>query len=45
MDYMVLKKVMSWKEAWDIYFVQNGGSLFSALRTSRPRDRPRTSLY
>jgi len=31
LDYMVPKKVMSWKEAWDIYFVQNGGSLFNDL--------------
>ena len=31
MDYMLPKKFMSWKEAWDIYFVQNGGSLFNDL--------------
>ena len=31
LDYMLPKKVMSWKEAWDIYFVQNGGSLFNDL--------------
>lgn len=31
LDYMLPKKVMSWKEAWEIYFVQNGGSLFNDL--------------
>ncbi|MDR3736616.1 MAG: YHS domain-containing protein, partial [Acidobacteriaceae bacterium] len=31
MDYMLPKKVMSWKEAWDIYFVEAGGSLFEDL--------------
>jgi phenol/toluene 2-monooxygenase (NADH) P3/A3 len=31
LDYMLPKKVMSWKEAWQIYFVQNGGSLFNDL--------------
>jgi len=31
MDYMLPKKIMSWKEAWEIYFVQNGGSLFNDL--------------
>lgn len=31
MDYMLPKKVMSWKEAWDIYFVEAGGSLFKDL--------------
>jgi phenol hydroxylase P3 protein len=31
LDYMLPKKVLSWKEAWDIYFVQNGGSLFNDL--------------
>jgi phenol/toluene 2-monooxygenase (NADH) P3/A3 len=31
LDYMLPKKVMSWKEAWNIYFVQNGGSLFNDL--------------
>ena len=31
MDYMLPKKVMSWKEAWEIYFEQNGGALFEDL--------------
>jgi len=31
MDYMLPKKVMSWKEAWEMYFVQNGGALFEDL--------------
>lgn len=31
LDYMLPKKVMSWKEAWQIYFVENGGSLFKDL--------------
>ena len=31
MDYMLPKRVMSWKEAWEIYFEQNGGSLFKDL--------------
>ena len=31
MDYMLPKKVMSWKEAWDIYFTEAGGSLFQDL--------------
>lgn len=31
MDFMVPKKVMSWKEAWQIYFVENGGALFKDL--------------
>ena len=31
MDYMLPKKVMSWREAWDIYFVEAGGSLFQDL--------------
>ncbi|MCB5945620.1 aromatic/alkene/methane monooxygenase hydroxylase/oxygenase subunit alpha [Acidocella sp. KAb 2-4] len=31
MDYMLPKKVMSWKEAWDIYFVEAGGALFQDL--------------
>ncbi len=31
MDYMLPKKVMSWKEAWEIYFVEAGGSLFEDL--------------
>ena len=28
MDYMLPKRVMSWKEAWEIYFEQNGGALW-----------------
>lgn len=31
MDYMLPKKVMSWKEAWEMYFEQNGGALFGDL--------------
>ncbi|THF60373.1 YHS domain-containing protein [Pseudothauera rhizosphaerae] len=31
MDYMLPKRVMSWREAWDIYFEQNGGALFRDL--------------
>ncbi len=31
MDYMLPKRVMSWKEAWEMYFEQNGGALFEDL--------------
>jgi phenol hydroxylase P3 protein len=31
MDYMLPKRVMSWKEAWEVYFEQNGGALFADL--------------
>src|SRR3546814_20391658 len=31
MDYMLYKRVMSWKEAWEIYGVENGGALFRDL--------------
>jgi phenol hydroxylase P3 protein len=31
MDYMLPKRVMSWAEAWEIYFEQNGGALFADL--------------
>ena len=31
MDYMLPKRVMSWGEAWEIYFEQNGGALFADL--------------
>jgi phenol hydroxylase P3 protein len=31
MDYMLPKRVMSWKEAWEIYGEQNGGALFKDL--------------
>lgn len=31
MDYMLPKKMMSWKEAWEIYFVDAGGALFKDL--------------
>jgi phenol/toluene 2-monooxygenase (NADH) P3/A3 len=31
MDYMLPKKVMSWKEAWDIYYTEAGGALFQDL--------------
>ena len=31
MDYMLPKRVMSWKEAWEIYAEQNGAALFNDL--------------
>lgn len=31
MDYMLPKKVMSWKEAWEIYWEENGIALFHDL--------------
>ncbi len=31
MDYMLPKKVMSWQEAWEIYWEENGIALFSDL--------------
>ncbi|QHS11085.1 aromatic/alkene/methane monooxygenase hydroxylase/oxygenase subunit alpha [Sinimarinibacterium sp. NLF-5-8] len=31
MDYMLPKRVMSWAEAWEIYFEQNCGALFNDL--------------
>ncbi|MEQ1703822.1 MAG: YHS domain-containing protein, partial [Ilumatobacteraceae bacterium] len=31
LDYMLPKKVMSWKEAWEIYAEENGGALFQDL--------------
>jgi phenol hydroxylase P3 protein len=31
MDYMLPKRVMSWAEAWEIYFENNGGALFEDL--------------
>ena len=31
MDYMLPKRVMSWREAWDIYGEENGGALFRDL--------------
>ena len=31
MDYMLPKKIMSWREAWEIYFTEAGGSLFQDL--------------
>ena len=30
-DYMLPKRVMSWKEAWEMYAEQNGGALFRDL--------------
>jgi phenol hydroxylase P3 protein len=30
-DYMLPKRVMSWKEAWDVYFEGNGMALFNDL--------------
>ena len=46
MDYMLPKRVMSWAEAWEIYYEQNGGALFkptwrataSARRSTCGRD-------
>ena len=31
MDYMLPRRVMSWREAWDIYGRENGGALFNDL--------------
>jgi len=31
MDYMLPKRVMSWKEAWEVYFEENGMALFKDL--------------
>jgi phenol hydroxylase P3 protein len=31
MDYMLPNKVMSWKEAWELYFEEGGGALFKDL--------------
>jgi phenol hydroxylase P3 protein len=31
MDYMLPNKVMSWAEAWEVYFEQSGGALFKDL--------------
>ncbi|MDR2014009.1 MAG: YHS domain-containing protein [Azoarcus sp.] len=31
MDYMLPKRVMSWREAWNIYGVENGSALFTDL--------------
>lgn len=31
MDYMLPKRVMSWREAWNIYGEENGGALFNDL--------------
>ena len=31
MDYMLPQKVMSWQEAWELYFEDAGGSLFKDL--------------
>ena len=31
MDYMLPKKIMSWKEAWEMYFEEQGGALFDDL--------------
>jgi len=31
MDYMLPKRVMSWREAWEVYGVENGGALFRDL--------------
>jgi phenol/toluene 2-monooxygenase (NADH) P3/A3 len=31
MDYMLPKRVMSWKEGWEMYFEQNGKALFDDL--------------
>jgi len=31
MDYLLPKKVMSWKEAWEVYYEEAGGALFKDL--------------
>lgn len=31
MDYMLPRKIMSWQEAWEIYFEEQGGALFEDL--------------
>ncbi len=31
MDYMLPKKVMSWAEAWEMYYEESGGALFADL--------------
>lgn len=31
MDYMLPKRIMSWKEAWEMYFEEAGGALFEDL--------------
>jgi phenol hydroxylase P3 protein len=31
MDYMLPKRVMSWQEAWEMYFEESGGALFEDL--------------
>ena len=31
MDYMLPKRIMSWREAWEIYFEENGMALFNDL--------------
>lgn len=31
MDYMLPKRVMSWAEAWEMYFEKNGGALFEDM--------------
>ena len=31
MDYMLPKKVMSWQEAWEVYYEEAGGALFKDL--------------
>ncbi|RME65120.1 MAG: YHS domain-containing protein [Alphaproteobacteria bacterium] len=31
MDYMLPKKIMSWQEAWEMYFEESGGALFEDL--------------
>lgn len=31
MDYMLPKRIMSWKEAWEMYFEESGGALFEDL--------------
>ncbi|MBX3263171.1 MAG: aromatic/alkene/methane monooxygenase hydroxylase/oxygenase subunit alpha [Labilithrix sp.] len=31
MDYMLPKRVMSWAEAWEMYFEESGGALFADL--------------
>jgi phenol hydroxylase P3 protein len=31
MDYMLPKRVMSWREAWEMYYEESGGALFADL--------------
>ena len=37
MDYVLPKRTMSWKEAWEVYGEQNGGALFRTWPTTASR--------